>query len=80
MSNWCLGCHREILDGDYCRSCQMAGNINSLGQPRQLETYDINHENWLSFVNDPRYDELPQPLPEPTLEVVNEEPDDPIPF
>jgi hypothetical protein len=23
MSNWCMGCHRVIPDGDYCSSCKI---------------------------------------------------------
>jgi hypothetical protein len=31
MSNWCMGCFKEIRDGDYCNSCQASYGVNSLG-------------------------------------------------
>jgi hypothetical protein len=31
MSNWCLGCQREIQDGDYCSICQFQLGVDSLG-------------------------------------------------
>lgn len=28
MSNWCMGCGREIPNGDYCSICRALGNDN----------------------------------------------------
>jgi hypothetical protein len=31
MSNWCMGCGRDIPDGDYCIMCQVTLGVDYLG-------------------------------------------------
>jgi hypothetical protein len=72
MSNWCLGCHREIHDGDYCSMCRVQLGVDSLGRPYQLERRDPNFDIERPYKPEP---ERVDPQPEST------EPDDPsIPF
>jgi hypothetical protein len=42
MTNWCLGCHREIPDGDYCGACipmTEEAEIMLFGTPEEQENY-----------------------------------------